>query len=79
MSKTTSTFNPPRPVRHGDKWRIRWFDETGKRRSEVFADWSDAYLFGIERGLEAERRRLHSEPLGRATLRCRRTAHPRLW
>ncbi len=24
-----------RPVQHGSKWRIRWIDETGRRRSEV--------------------------------------------
>ena len=24
------------PVRHNEKWRIRWFDENGKRQSEVY-------------------------------------------
>lgn len=58
MSKQKWPFNPPKPVKHGDKWRIRWVNEMGERKSQVFADWSDAYLFGIERGLDAERRRL---------------------
>lgn len=30
------------PVRHRDKWRIRWSDETGKRRSEVYDDHREA-------------------------------------
>lgn len=58
MSKQMWPFNPPKPVKHGDRWRIRWVDEKGERKSQVFAEGSDAYLFGIERGLEAERRRL---------------------
>jgi integrase len=29
-------------MRHGKKWRIRWFDENGERRSEVYADYKDA-------------------------------------
>lgn len=33
-----------KPVRHGDKWRIRWFDATGNRRSAVFDDYKRAQL-----------------------------------
>jgi integrase len=28
-----------KPIRHRGKWRIRWFDERGGRRSEVFDDY----------------------------------------
>lgn len=31
-----------RPVRHRGKWRIRWLDETGKRRSEVYDTHNEA-------------------------------------
>jgi len=31
-----------KPVRHRNKWRIRWSDETGQRRSEVHEDHRDA-------------------------------------
>jgi hypothetical protein len=31
-----------KPVRHGDKWRIRWLDEHGKRQSGVFDDYKRA-------------------------------------
>jgi hypothetical protein len=30
------------PTKHGDKWRIRWVDERGKRQSAVFDDSCDA-------------------------------------
>jgi integrase len=33
-----------RPVKHYNKWRIRWTDETGKRRSEVHDTYQDALL-----------------------------------
>lgn len=32
------------PVRHHGKWRIRWVDENGKRRSEVYDERRDAIL-----------------------------------
>lgn len=28
-----------KPIKHGDKWRIRWIDEKGKRQSAVFDDY----------------------------------------
>ena len=31
-----------KPRKHGKKWQVRWFDENGKRRSEVYADYKDA-------------------------------------
>jgi integrase len=33
-----------RPRRHGNRWRIRWTDERGARRSEVYADKDEARL-----------------------------------
>jgi integrase len=31
-----------KPIKQGNKWRIRWTDETGQRQSEVFTDIKDA-------------------------------------
>jgi hypothetical protein len=31
-----------RPVKFRGKWRIRWFDEFGKRQSDVFDDYKHA-------------------------------------
>lgn len=31
-----------KPVKHGDGWRIRWFDERGVRQSETFIIYKDA-------------------------------------
>jgi len=31
-----------KPIKQRDKWRIRWFDENGIRRSEVFGDYRTA-------------------------------------
>jgi len=31
-----------KPTKHGDKWRIRWVDERGKRQSAVFDDYKRA-------------------------------------
>lgn len=45
-----------RPIRHGSKWRIRWVDESGIRRSEVFANKKDAELALNRRHVEAEER-----------------------
>lgn len=33
-----------KPVKHYGKWRIRWVDEAGQRRSEVFENRADALL-----------------------------------
>ncbi|MCB0404709.1 MAG: site-specific integrase [Bdellovibrionales bacterium] len=39
-----------KPIRHGNKWRIRWIDESGTRRSEVYEKLSDAE-FELQRRL----------------------------
>ncbi len=31
-----------KPIRHGDAWRIRWFDENGIRKSAVLSTFKDA-------------------------------------
>ncbi|MBX3217126.1 MAG: site-specific integrase [Labilithrix sp.] len=31
-----------RPTKHGDRWRIRWLDHTGKRQSDVFDTYKQA-------------------------------------
>ena len=31
-----------KPVKHGDKWRIRWLDENDRRKSAVFDDYRRA-------------------------------------
>ena len=31
-----------KPVKHGDKWRIRWLDEHDRRQSAVFDDYRRA-------------------------------------
>jgi hypothetical protein len=31
-----------KPAKHGDKWRIRWLNEHGKRQSDVFDDYKVA-------------------------------------
>lgn len=42
------------PIRHRGKWRIRWIDAEGKRRSEVFADYNDAKRALRAREVEAD-------------------------
>lgn len=41
-----------RPTRHGQKWRIRWTDEHGKRHSETYGEYSAAELMLERRLLE---------------------------
>lgn len=43
-----------RPIRQRDKWRIRWTDHTGKRRSEVHDSEDDAWHALRKHELEAE-------------------------
>ncbi|HEX8789842.1 MAG TPA: tyrosine-type recombinase/integrase [Polyangiaceae bacterium] len=43
-----------KPVRHGDKWRIRWFDAAGKRKSAVYDDYKRAQTELVRRLAEAE-------------------------
>jgi hypothetical protein len=31
-----------KPVKHRGRWRIRWFDQNGRRQSEVYDDYRDA-------------------------------------
>jgi integrase len=33
-----------KPIKHGNSWRIRWIDERGKRRSEVYESYERAAL-----------------------------------
>lgn len=43
-----------KPVKHYDKWRIRWIDATGVRRSAVFETYREADVELKRRELEAE-------------------------
>ncbi len=43
-----------KPTKHYDKWRIRWTDERGKRRSDVFDDFKTASHELKKRETEAE-------------------------
>lgn len=43
-----------RPVRHRGKWRIRWIDRQGKRRSEVYTSHKEAEHMLRVRQVEAE-------------------------
>lgn len=43
-----------RPIKHGKKWQIRWTDEIGKRRSEVYSSYEDAEFALMSRKLETE-------------------------
>ncbi|HSC88656.1 MAG TPA: hypothetical protein VLC09_15340, partial [Polyangiaceae bacterium] len=49
-----------RPIKRGDKWRIRWLDADGKRRSEVYHRKADADRALLARlsAADAERRGL---------------------
>jgi len=51
-----------KPIRHGKNWRIRWIDENGKRKSEVYSKKEDAVfkLREHEHHAEQVRRRLRS-------------------
>jgi integrase len=44
-----------KPTKHGKKWQIRWIDENGKRRSEVYADLKDAEFALMMRKTEVEK------------------------
>lgn len=46
-----------KPIKHRGKWRIRWIDEHGERKSEVFDDRREAAFQLQQRELEAEERR----------------------
>ena len=53
-----------KPTRHRDKWRIRWTDHTGKRRSEVYERYNDAEVALLRHQLEvAEVKRGHRAPI----------------
>ncbi len=51
-----------RPTKHYGKWRIRWVDENGERKSEVFDDRREASFQLQQRELEAEERRRGLKP-----------------
>ncbi len=42
-----------KPVRHRDKWRIRWLDHTGQRCSEVYEKYHEAQHMLRRRQVEA--------------------------
>src|SRR5947207_785057 len=50
------------PVRHGNKWRIRWYDSDGARHSEVFQKEKDAQLALRRRQVEEEEYRRGLRP-----------------
>ena len=53
-----------KPTRHRDKWRIRWVDHMGRRRSEVYERHDDAEIAVHRHQLEtAEVRRGHRSPI----------------
>jgi hypothetical protein len=43
-----------KPRKHGDKWRIRWLDEHGKRQSAVFDDYKRAQTELSRKQVEVE-------------------------
>jgi hypothetical protein len=53
-----------KPVKHGDKWRIRWLDERGERQSAVRDDYKVAQTELRRRQVEVEevRRGLRNAP-----------------
>lgn len=71
MTNTRQPFSYPEPAKRGTKWRVRWVDARGKRQLKAFSELAEAPIFGIERGLEAERRRvgLGEAPLSDAASR----------
>ena len=42
MSQSARMDTMGKPRKHGKKWQIRWYDENGRRRSEVYAEYKDA-------------------------------------
>ena len=42
------------PVRHGSRWRIRWVDEHGRRKSAVYDDYKRAQLGERKHKIEVE-------------------------
>jgi integrase len=51
-----------KPIKHYDKWRIRWVDEQGRRQSEVYEDRKEAALALQRHELEVEERRRGLRP-----------------
>jgi integrase len=51
-----------KPTRHRSKWRIRWTDHTGHRRSEVFDRYEDAELALLRHKVEVADVRLGHRP-----------------
>lgn len=54
------------PVKHRGKWRIRWFDSSGRRKSEVFENRRDAEFALRRHEVDADeiRRGLRPAPVG---------------
>lgn len=43
-----------KPVKHGDKWRVRWIDAAGKRQSATFDEYKTAQIALSRHQVEAE-------------------------
>jgi hypothetical protein len=51
-----------KPIKHHGKWRIRWTDATGNRRSQTFTEKKTAELALRKAELETEERRRGLRP-----------------
>jgi integrase len=51
-----------KPIKHGSKWRIRWFDEDGRRRSKVFDTYREAELAAARVQVETDEARRGLRP-----------------
>jgi integrase len=47
--------NMAKPVKHYDGWRVRWFNETGHRKSETFSTRSEAEFYLKQKEAEVAR------------------------
>jgi integrase len=63
-----------KPIKHYDKWRIRWIDEQGRRQSEVHEDRKGAALALQRHELEVEERRRGLRPAAAAPRTFREAA-----
>jgi integrase len=51
-----------KPIKHGSKWRVRWMDEAGVRRSAVFDTYKEAELASARVQLEVDETRRGLRP-----------------
>lgn len=59
-----------KPVKHYDKWRIRWVDAKGQRRSKTFTEYESAELALKKAQVEEEERRRGLRPPELQPRRC---------